>query len=235
MSCLGTNKLQYLYMQLSKVHNSDIQYRINIERPEQELIAKFLPSKCNVLEIGGESGTTSLIINSILDEAYKSKHVVVDPADTSIPKMTNVKKIYKTKFNIVHGFIGKDRTKHEQLWEGCKGKKMYSLNELETLISGKFDVLVIDCEGAFYNILNEFPEILDYTKLIIIEHDGPQEGINAIKNKLNNNNFTLIHSQCHPYINNPIWPDRLINTTDDLKKIDPTTNLVGFHQVFIKV
>ena len=112
---------------------------------------------------------------------------------------------------------------------------MYSLNELETLISGKFDVLVIDCEGAFYNILNEFPEILDHTKLIIIEHDGPQEGINAIKNKLNNNNFTLIHSQCHPYINNPIWTDRLINTTDDLKKIDPTTNLVGFHQVFIKV
>ena len=101
MSCLGTNKLQYLYMQLSKVHNSDIQYRINIERPEQELIAKFLPSKCNVLEIGGESGTTSLIINSILDEAYKSKHVVVDPADTSIPKkMTNVKKYIKQNLTL---------------------------------------------------------------------------------------------------------------------------------------
>ena len=234
MSCLGTNKLYNIYTQLSKLPNNDIRYRVNIERPEQELIAKFLPSQCNVLEIGGESGTTSLIVNSILDEPYKTKHVVVDPADTSIPKMNNVKNIYKTKFNIAHGFIGKDRSEHEKLWEGCKNKKMFSLNELETLISGKFDVLVIDCEGAFYNILNDFPEILDHTKLIIIEHDGPQEGITEIKNKLNHNNFSLIHSQCHPYINNPIWPDRLINTADDLKKIDTTTNLVGFHEVYIK-
>jgi hypothetical protein len=66
MSCLGTNRLQNIYEYLSKYKNSDIQQRVNIERPEQELIAKFLPNNCCVLELGGESGTTSLIINKIL-------------------------------------------------------------------------------------------------------------------------------------------------------------------------
>jgi hypothetical protein len=34
-----------------------------------------------------------------------------------------------------------------------------------------FDTLIIDCEGAFYYILNDFPEILNNIKLIIMEND----------------------------------------------------------------
>ena len=188
MSCLGTDKLMRVYNKLASVPNNDIRGRVHVERPEQELIAKFLPTQCNVLEMGGESGTTSLIIDTILDPEYRSKHVVVDPADSSIPKMERVKKIYGCNFKIAHGFIGKERKLHEELWEGCKNKKMYSLNELETLIDGKFDVLVVDCEGAFYNILNEFPQILDNAKLIIIEHDGPSNSNNSVKQKLLNHN-----------------------------------------------
>ena len=42
------------------------------------------------------------------------------------------------------------------------------MRQLEKMVNQKFDVLVIDCEGAFYNILNDIPEILDNIKLIII-------------------------------------------------------------------
>ena len=79
MSCLGTTKLIDIYKLLENIPNSDIMKRIDIERPEQELIAKYLPTECSVLELGGESGTTSLIINNILANNFKKKHVVVDP------------------------------------------------------------------------------------------------------------------------------------------------------------
>ena len=34
-------------------------------------------------------------------------------------------------------------------------------------IINKFDTLILDCEGAFYNILKDMPEILDNINLII--------------------------------------------------------------------
>jgi len=104
MSCLGTNKLKQIYTLLSKYENSDIHERFDIERPEQELIAKYLPNDCCVLEMGGESGTTSLIINKILKDP--SKHVIVDPSQTSIPKLLKTQELYRTNFTIAHGFVG---------------------------------------------------------------------------------------------------------------------------------
>lgn len=237
MSCLGTDKLVDLYRSLSFVKNSDINSRYNIERPEQELIAKYLPSQCNVLEIGGESGTTSLIINSILQGNYKRNHIIVEPDNNSIPKLERVKNLYSSDFQIVHGFIGKTRSIHEEIWDGCKDKKMYSLNEIQSLINDKFDVLVVDCEGAFYNIVNEFPEILVDAKLIIIELDGDCKNIVPLRNQIINKGFTLIHSQCHPYINNSkitTHPFGVFNTVNDLKKITINSNLIGFHEVYAK-
>ena len=35
----------------------------------------------------------------------------------------------------------------------------------------QFDTLVLDCEGAFYYILQDMPEILNNIKLIIMEND----------------------------------------------------------------
>ncbi|NDE14365.1 hypothetical protein EBZ80_05475 [bacterium] len=35
----------------------------------------------------------------------------------------------------------------------------------------KFDTLVLDCEGAFYHILQDYPEILENINLIIMEND----------------------------------------------------------------
>jgi hypothetical protein len=114
---------------------------------------------------------------------------------------------------------------------------MYSLNEIQSLINDKFDVLVVDCEGAFYNIVNEFPEILVDAKLIIIELDGDCKNIIPLRNQIINNGFKLIHSQCHPYINNSqitSHPFGVFNTVNDLKKITINSNLIGFHEVYAK-
>ena len=46
-----------------------------------------------------------------------------------------------------------------------------TLDELYSKYNIQFDTLVLDCEGAFYNILMDMPEILNNIKLIIMEND----------------------------------------------------------------
>ena len=108
---------------------------------------------------------------------------------------------------------------------------------LEKMVNQKFDVLVIDCEGAFYNILNDIPEILDNIKLIIIEMDGPDDKIPFIRNKLIDNKFELVHSQTHPYLNNGNVNNiefGVINNVNELYKLKCRKNMIGFHEVYIK-
>ena len=235
MSCLGTDKLVNIYKLLSTYGKNDMNNRLNIERPEQELIAKFLPNDCCVLEMGGESGTTSLIINKILKDP--TKHVLVEPSSNSIKKLMKVKEIYNTSFSVAHGFVGRNRDEHEKLWNECKYCTMFDIHELEMMVNQKFDVLVIDCEGAFYNILNDIPEILDNIKLIIIEMDGPDDKIPFIRNKLIENKFELVHSQTHPYLNNGNVNNiefGVINNVNELYKLKCRKNMIGFHEVYIK-
>ena len=55
-----------------------------------------------------------------------------------------------------------------------------------------FDTLILDCEGAFYNILLSMPEILNNIKLIIMENDyldiGKKEYVDNVL-KQNNAKF----------------------------------------------
>jgi len=49
--------------------------------------------------------------------------------------------------------------------------KTITLSELKDKYKINFDTLVLDCEGAFYYILIDMPEILDGINLIIMEND----------------------------------------------------------------
>jgi hypothetical protein len=236
MSALGSKKLEKIYQNLKLIDSEDMNRRYEIERPEQELIAKFLPSNCSVLEFGGSSGTTSLIIDRIMKNP--NQHVLVEPSINSVNYIIhNVIKKYDAKFQIAHGFVGRDRTTHEELWSECKNCKMWDLIELENLVKCKFDVLIIDCEGAFYNILNEIPEILDSVKLIIIEMDGSGDTNENIKQKLLKNKFELVHTQTHPYFNIGMEGHEIfseISDVNDLKKLKINPNIIGFHEVYVK-
>ena len=233
MSCLGTNRLSALYDTLSSYPNSDMHNRVNIERPEQEMIAKYLPADCCVLEMGGESGTTSLIINKLLKDP--TKHVLVEPSQQSLPKLARTQEIYGTQFKVAHGFVGRNREQHEALWEECKYRQMFDLRDLEEMVNQKFDVLIVDCEGAFFNILKDMPDILDAAKLIIIEMDGPDDKVPFVRDTLIHNGFLLVHSQAHPYFNDETNPDfGFIVNVQDLVKITKTKNIIGFHEVYVK-
>ena len=57
------------------------------------------------------------------------------------------------------------------LLDGYKEVKNITYNELVNKYQISFDTLILDCEGAFYYILCDMPEILTCINLIIMEND----------------------------------------------------------------
>ena len=63
-----------------------------------------------------------------------------------------------------------------------------------------FDTLVLDCEGAFYYIVMDMPEVLDNIQLIIMENDYlKMEEKEYVDNTLKNKNFRRIYKEQGPW------------------------------------
>jgi len=59
----------------------------------------------------------------------------------------------------------------DELLDGYKPVKTITFEELHEKCNIKFDTLVLDCEGAFYYILMDMPELLKNVQMIIMEND----------------------------------------------------------------
>ena len=66
---------------------------------------------------------------------------------------------------------GWDTIRSDVLFDGCKWVNTITLDDLKNKYNICFDTLILDCEGAFYYILMDMPEILDNINLIIMEND----------------------------------------------------------------
>jgi len=91
---------------------------------------------------------------------------------------------------------GWDTIPSETLQPGYNWVNTITLNELKTKYNIQFDTLVLDCEGAFYYILMDMPEILNNINLIIMEND--YTNINHKKyvdDVLKNNNFFVDYAE----------------------------------------
>ena len=66
---------------------------------------------------------------------------------------------------------GWETIESEIILDGYSDVKTITLNELYSKYNINFDTLILDCEGAFYYILMDMPEILNNIKLIIMEND----------------------------------------------------------------
>lgn len=215
-SPFGGKDLFEIYNKLNQIDSNFVANILQHERPEQELVAKYIPNNSIVLELGGNIGATATIINSKLIE--KSNHIIIEPELNFVQSLLAIKNKFNLGFQQVHGILSKNKQEQIKLWPSCINSKQYSLNELETLLGGKkFTAILADCEGAFDPILQDFPELLETVKVIILENDGGD--IKRVKKTLEENNFILVHSQIHPY-----WNGDLSSFKD----------LIGFHEVWIK-
>jgi hypothetical protein len=166
------NKITELHSKLNLNYGS-----FDEELPEQKMVIRYLTGNEKVLEIGGNIGRNSLIIGSILEN---STNLVTLESDEDISNQLienrdlnnlhfhveksalSIKKMIQKEWNTTHSDI---------LLDGYKWVNTITLEELKNKYNIIFDTLVLDCEGSFYYILLDMPEILDNLNLIIMEND----------------------------------------------------------------
>jgi FkbM family methyltransferase len=166
----------------------------NEELPEQKMAIRYLNGNEKVLEIGGNIGRNSLVIASLINNNY----FVSLESDPNIAKqLEENRNINNYTFNIENSALSKrkliqkgwDTKPSDVLEKDYKWVNTISLDELNIKYNIIFDTLVLDCEGAFYYILMDMPEILDNIRLIIMENDyhniSHKEYVDSILRKYN--------------------------------------------------
>lgn len=163
---------------LNSIHSKlKIKYgHMNDELPEQKMVARYLTGSEKVLEIGGNIGRNSLVIASIVENS----NFVVLECDTGIAsQLLENRDLNNFKFYIESAALsnrkliqrGWDTIPSDTLLNGYKWVNTITLEQLRKKYSIEFDTLVLDCEGAFYYILMDMPNVLDNICLIIMEND----------------------------------------------------------------
>lgn len=187
------NLLANIHSKLSIKHGS-----LQDELPEQKMAVMYLNGDEKILEIGGNIGRNSLVIASILND---DTNFVTLECDNDIANMLQENRdINNFHFHIENSALsnrkliqrGWDTKPSEVLEGGYKWVNTIALDELRNKYNIEFDTLVLDCEGAFYYILMDMPEILDNINLIIMENDYHDiSHKNYIDDVLRENNFIV--------------------------------------------
>jgi FkbM family methyltransferase len=163
---------------IRSIHNKlKIKYgSLQQELPEQKMAAQYLIGNEKVLEIGSNIGRNSLVIASIVNN---ENFVSLESDANSAKKLQENRDLNNFTFHIENSALSKRKliqkgwnTKPSDiLEEGYKWVNTISFEELQRKYQIEFDTLILDCEGAFYYILIDMPEILNTIQLIIMEND----------------------------------------------------------------
>lgn len=189
---------------LNFIHHNIFMENVNmsIERPEQILACKFLPSNANVLEIGANVGRNTMVMANILDDDKNLVTLECDPI--TVEELTNHRNVNHCNFRIEGSALSKRKLIQKEwttipsdvLLDGYKEVKTITFTALETKYNITFDTLVADCEGALYYIFMDDPDMLDNIKLILMENDyvdiTHKETVDKI---LGNKGFTRIYKE----------------------------------------
>jgi FkbM family methyltransferase len=149
------------------------------EYPEQMMAVKYLTGYEKVLEIGGNIGRNSLIIAFLLNKNSNTNFVSMECDQGVSEQLVHNKNLNNLNFYVESSALSKrkliqkgwDTITSDVLLDGYKNVNITDYEELKNKYGIKFDTLVLDCEGAFYYILMDMPEILEDINLIIMEND----------------------------------------------------------------
>ena len=169
---------------------------LNEELPEQRMAVRYLKGNERVLEIGGNIGRNSLIIASLLEN---SRNLVTLESDIHVAEQLKENR----NMNGLHLHVecsalskrklmqnGWDTIPGNILQPGYSWVNTITYSNLKKKYMLAFDTLILDCEGAFYYILMDMPEVLSGVKLIIMENDYKVlEHKHYVDDVLRENNF----------------------------------------------
>jgi FkbM family methyltransferase len=163
-----------------------------------------LKGDAKVLELGSNVGRNTLMIASILSSKNNNNFVTVECEKYTAECLRENRDLNHFSFHIETAALSK-RKLMQKGWETEEGEVLkdgyhwvdtISLEELHNKYNIQFDTLVLDCEGAFYYILMDMPDILDNINLIIMENDyhelDKKEYVNEVLRK---NKFVVHYSE----------------------------------------
>ena len=164
----------------------------NDEIPEMELAYRYIRPEYSVLEFGGNIGRNSITIASLLNKNRVGSVNLVTLETGDVSELRKNMESSGNKFTIINAGLSK-KDLYQSGWVSgtTKANNKSAVNKISLSeiykISGinKFDTLIVDCEGCFYDITNDFPELLLNSKLIIIENDSQAHNDHIRKNILN--------------------------------------------------
>ena len=209
ITTFSESKLTNIYSKLTIKHGT-----FNEKILKQKILSRYLTGTEKVLEIGSNNCVISLIIASIL---YNNTNFVTLEHDShNAEQLLENKDLNNLNFHVENSTLSTLSIQHtettryvqhlipegwittasDEILPGYKPVKTITFDELKLKYNINFDTLVLDCEGAFYYILMDMPEILDNINMIIMENDYTE--INKkiyINNILKNNNFEVIYSE----------------------------------------
>jgi FkbM family methyltransferase len=192
------------------------------EYPEQMMSVRYLTGNEKVLEIGSNIGRNSLIIGYILSQKNNSDFVTLESDLDTANALKYNRDINNMNFNIENAALSKRKLIQknwsggteghticsDDLLDGYKEVNTITYNQLCNKYNIEFDTLIFDCEGAFYYILMDMPEILENIKLIIMENDYTDINHKKfIDSVLLENDFYVDYVECGCEIARRKFPD----------------------------
>ena len=179
------SNIQYIYADADKkleiIHKTiKLKYgNMQDELPEQRIAVRYLTGNERVLELGSNVGRNSMVIAHILKQKNNNKFVTIESDPDSARMLEENMKENGFNFHIVTAALSKRRL-IQKGWntiesdvdvEGFNRVETITLKDINKNYRVNFDTLIVDCEGAFYYILYDMPEILNNVNLIIMEND----------------------------------------------------------------
>ena len=204
----------YIYNKLINIH-SKIKLNhgsITDELPEQHMTVRYLTGNEKILEIGGNIGRNSLVIANILQNNNNNNNnnnfVVLESDENIAIQLYENRNLNNYNFHIESSALSKRKLiqkdwntiESDIILDGYKSVNTITLEQLYVKYNIKFDTLVLDCEGAFYYILIDMPEILNNIKLIIMEND-----YNDVSRKQYVDEILTKNNFCIDYVNGKGW------------------------------
>lgn len=168
---------QYVLQEFDCINNTFLD-----ELPEQKMVVRYLTGNEKVLEIGSNIGRNTIVIGHILKQKNNTNFVSLESSPKLFPYVVeNV-----TKNNIPCHNENSALSKRTLIQTGIESfvvpygtpapddgflVNILTYEELVNKYQINFDTLIMDCEGAFYYILMDMPEMLTNINLIIMEND----------------------------------------------------------------
>jgi len=200
------NKLNLIHLIIPLKHDW-----FGTEIPEQVLSIKFLTGNEKVLELGSNIGRNTFVIAFILNKSNNYNLVSLESNSDIYQKLVENKEgtglncflenAALSKRNLIQEIdssssSGWETVVSDVVTEGYQKVNTITFDELEKKYNITFDTLVLDCEGAFFYILLDMPEILNNINLIIMENDYHDiEQKKYIDGLLKENGLSVVHSE----------------------------------------